>query len=142
MTDGVCVCVFLGAQSPKKVSDDIAKATGDWKGLKITCKLIVQNRQAAVEVVPSAAALIVRALKEPARDRKKEKNVKHNGNLTLDEVIAVAKTMKHRSMARTFTGTVKEILGTCVSVGCSVDGQGPRDIQSKIDAGEITIDEQ
>jgi len=125
--------------SPKKVSDDIAKATGDWKGLKITCKLIVQNRQATVEVVPSAAALIVKALKEPARDRKKEKNIKHNGNLTLDEVINVAKVMRPRSMARSFTGTVKEILGTCVSVGCSVDGQNPRDLQSKIDAGEIEL---
>jgi len=128
--------------SPKKVSDDIAKATGDWKGLKITVKLIVQNRQAAVEVVPSAAALIVKALKEPARDRKKEKNIKHNGNLTLDEVIHVAKVMRPRSMAKTFTGTVKEILGTCVSVGCSVDGQGPRDVQAKIDAGELVIPEQ
>uniref|UniRef100_A0A8C7WU56 Ribosomal protein L12 n=1 Tax=Oryzias sinensis TaxID=183150 RepID=A0A8C7WU56_9TELE len=34
--------------SPKKVGDDIAKATGDWKGLRITVKLTIQNRQAAV----------------------------------------------------------------------------------------------
>lgn len=56
------------------MSDDIAKATGDWKGLKITCRLVVQNRQAKVEVVPSAAALIIKALKEPPRDRKKVKH--------------------------------------------------------------------
>ena len=37
-------------------------------------KLIVQNRQAKVEVVPTAAALIIKALKEPPRDRKKQKN--------------------------------------------------------------------
>jgi hypothetical protein len=61
-------------QSPKKVGDDIAKGTSDWKGLKVTVKLTVQNRKATVAVVPSAAALIVRALKEPPRDRKKEKN--------------------------------------------------------------------
>ncbi|XP_040975690.1 60S ribosomal protein L12 isoform X3 [Aquila chrysaetos chrysaetos] len=30
--------------SPKKVGDDIAKATGDWKGLRITVKLTIQNR--------------------------------------------------------------------------------------------------
>lgn len=35
-------------QSPKKVGDDIAKATGDWKGLRITVKLTIQNRQAQV----------------------------------------------------------------------------------------------
>ena len=61
--------------SPKKVGDDIVKATqGEWKGLRVTCKLIVQNRQAKVEVVPSAGSLIIKALKEPPRDRKKVKN--------------------------------------------------------------------
>jgi len=61
-------------QSPKKVGDDIAKATKEWKGLKITVKLTIQNRQAQIEVVPTAASLIIRALKEPPRDRKKQKN--------------------------------------------------------------------
>ncbi len=51
--------------SPKKIGDDIAKGTQDWKGLKITVKLIIQNRQAKIEVVPSAASLLVKALKEP-----------------------------------------------------------------------------
>ncbi|KAF6212170.1 hypothetical protein GE061_012691 [Apolygus lucorum] len=67
--------------SPKKVGDDIAKATADWKGLKITVCLTIQNRQAAISVVPSAASLVIKALKEPPRDRKKNKNIKHNGNL-------------------------------------------------------------
>lgn len=57
--------------SPKKVGDDIMKATQDWKGLKVTVKLIIQNRQARVEVIPSASSLVIRALKEPPRDRKK-----------------------------------------------------------------------
>jgi len=30
---------------------------------------------------------------------------------------------------------VKEILGTCVSVGCSVDGKSPMDLQEAIDEG-------
>merc|ERR1712230_194277 len=59
--------------SPKKVGEDIAKATGDWKGLRVTIKLTIQNRQAAVSVVPSASSLVIRALKEPPRDRKKER---------------------------------------------------------------------
>merc|ERR1711918_104844 len=32
--------------SPKKVGDDIAKATKQWKGLRVTVKLICQNRVA------------------------------------------------------------------------------------------------
>jgi large subunit ribosomal protein L12e len=50
--------------SLKKVGDDIAKATGDWKGLRIAVKLTVQNRQARIEVVLSAWALIIKALRE------------------------------------------------------------------------------
>ncbi|KAI4570304.1 hypothetical protein MJG53_006281 [Ovis ammon polii x Ovis aries] len=71
--------------SPKTVSDDIAKATGDWKGLRVAVKLTIQNRQAQTEMVPSASALI-KALKEPPRDRKKQKNIKHSGNITFDEI--------------------------------------------------------
>jgi large subunit ribosomal protein L12e len=127
--------------SPKKVGDDIAKATGAWKGLKVTVKLSVQNRVATVEVVPSAAALVIRALKEPPRDRKKLKNIKHNGNLSLKDITAIAKEMRHRSNAKTLAGTVKEILGTCVSVGCTVNGEHPRNIQSQITEGTLDIPE-
>lgn len=53
----------LRSQSPKKVGEDIAKATGDWKGLRVTVQLTIQNRQAAVSVVPSASSLVIKALK-------------------------------------------------------------------------------
>jgi hypothetical protein len=91
------------------VGEDIQKATMDWKGQNITVKLTIINRQATAEVVPSASALIVKSLKEPLRDRKKVKNIKHNGNVTLDEIIATAKVMRGRSMSRELCGTVKEV---------------------------------
>ena len=50
-------------QSPKKVGEDIAKATSQWKGLRVTVQLTIQNRQATVAVVPSASSLVIRALK-------------------------------------------------------------------------------
>lgn len=127
--------------SPKKVGDDIAAATAGWKGLRVTVKLTVLNRKATVDVVPSAAALIIRALKEAPRDRKKEKNIKHNGDVSLDAITDIARQMRPRSLARTMTGTVLEILGTASSVGCTVDGEDPRTIQKSIQDGEITIDE-
>ncbi|KAL4824274.1 hypothetical protein H8958_017814 [Nasalis larvatus] len=115
--------------SPKKVGDDIAKATGDWKGLRITVKLTIQNRQAQIEVVTSASALIIKALKEPPRDRKKQKNIKHSGNITFDEIINIA--------PRELSGTIKEILGTAQSVGCNVDGHHPHDIIDDINSGAV-----
>ncbi|CAM9579202.1 unnamed protein product [Ascophyllum nodosum] len=128
--------------SPKKIGEDIQKNTMDWKGLPITVKLTIINRQATVAVVPAASSLILKALNEPPRDRKKVKHIKHDGNITLDQVIDIARTMRERSMARTLTGTVKEMLGTCNSVGCTVNGQSPRDIQSGISEGEIVIPDE
>ena len=58
------------------MGDDIAKATNDWKGMRVTVKLTVQNRNAKIDVIPSASSLVIKALKEPPRDRKKQKNSK------------------------------------------------------------------
>jgi hypothetical protein len=35
--------------------------------------------------------MVVKALKEPERDRKKVKHVKHSGNISLDEIIDIAR---------------------------------------------------
>ena len=115
----------------------VYSATSDWKGLRVTVKLTIQNRQAQVSVVPSASSLVVRALKEPPRDRKKEKNIKHSGNIPLDEIIEIARQMKFKSLSKTLKGGVKEILGTAFSVGCRVDGRSPKDISDDIENGEI-----
>ncbi|XP_023568865.1 60S ribosomal protein L12-like [Octodon degus] len=124
--------------SSKKVGDDIVKATGDWKGLRIiTVKLTIQNRQAQTEAVPSASALVIKALKEPPRDRKKQKNIKHSGNITFDETVNIARQMRHQSLARELSRTIKEILGTAQSVGCNVDSRHPHDIIDDINNGLV-----
>ncbi|XP_067911724.1 large ribosomal subunit protein uL11-like [Heterodontus francisci] len=122
--------------SPKKVCDDTAEATGDWKGLRITIKLTIQNQQAQIEVVPSASALIIKALKEPPRNRKKQKNIKHTGSITFDEVVNITRQMRHRSLVRELTGTVKENLGTAQSIGCNIDGKHPHSVIEDINQGK------
>ena len=107
------------------------------KGLRVTVKLTIQNRQAAVSVVPTASSLIIRALKEPPRDRKKEKNIKHSKSVALEEIIEIARTIRYKSFSKELKGTVKEVLGTAYSVGCQVDGQPPKVILERIDNGEI-----
>lgn len=140
--------------SPKKVGEDIAKATGEWvrpaesllfspfssyfqKGLRVTVKLHIQNRQAAVSVVPSASTLVIKALKEPPRDRKKEKNIKHTKSIELDKIIDIARTMRFKSLSKDLKGTVLQILGTAFSVGCQVDGRSPKDVSDDIKSGAI-----
>mmetsp|Transcript_15231 Transcript_15231/g.24282 ORF Transcript_15231/g.24282 Transcript_15231/m.24282 type:complete len:111 (+) Transcript_15231:760-1092(+) len=108
----------------------------------VTCKLTCQNRVATVTVVPSASTLILKALKEPPRDRKKVKHVKHSGNISLDEVVDVARQMRDRSMSKSLKGTIKEMLGTAFSVGCTVNGKSPKDLCEDIDNGEVSVPEK
>ena len=50
----------------------------------------------------------------------------------MDDIIEIARTMRERSCARTLAGTCKEILGTCQSVGCTVDHEDPQEITRKV----------
>jgi len=125
--------------SPKKVGDDIVKGTSAWKGIRITVRLTIQNRAAKVDVEPNATSLLIKELKEPLRDRKKTKNIKHSGNVSKDVLLKVARQMRSKSLAKEFKGTVKEILGTAFSIGCKVDGQDPRALQTKIDDDEYEL---
>jgi large subunit ribosomal protein L12e len=79
---------------------------------------------------------------EPPRDRKKEKNIKHSGNIELDEIFAIARTMRSKSLAKDLAGGVKEILGTAQSVGCTIDGKPPHDIIDAINDGEIEVPDE
>merc|ERR1712098_509811 len=75
--------------SPKKLGDDIAKATTDWKGMNVVVELSILNRQATVTVIPSASALIIRALNEPERPKGSDEPVVHDGNLSLEDVLEI-----------------------------------------------------
>jgi len=50
--------------------------------------------------------------------------------------------MRPKSYSAEFIGTVKEVLGTCVSVGCQVDGKSPKEIQAKLSKGDYNIPEE
>jgi large subunit ribosomal protein L12e len=126
----------------KKIGEDIQKATKDWKGLKVTCKLTVKNRVATVAVTPSVASRVIKALKEAPRDRKKVKNIKHNGNVTFAEILKIGKEAQGKSMAKSMKGCVLEVLGTAVSVGCTVDGEHPTKIQEAVAAGKLKVPEK
>ena len=126
--------------SPKKIGEDIQKNTMDWKGLRVTVRLRILNRKATVEVVPSASSLLIKCLNEPYCSRKdRDGPAVHDGNISLEQIIDVARQMRNRSMAKELAGTVKEMLGTAFSVGCTVDGEHPSDITEKINSGEIEI---
>merc|ERR1719240_537833 len=93
----------------------------------------MRNKSQALILGDIATSLIIKDLKEPLRDRKKTKNIKHSGNVTKDQFLNVVRQMRNKSQAKEFKGTAKEVLGTCFAVGCTVDGQQPRDLQDMVD---------
>ena len=79
------------------------------------------------------------------RDRKKEKNIKHDGNITLDQVIEIARTMRPAGRWRaSWKGTVFEMAATAYvsSVGCTVNGEAPMDIMQQIKDGELEVPDE
>ncbi|CAD7693487.1 unnamed protein product [Nyctereutes procyonoides] len=53
-------------------------------------KITPLGLEALTEVVPSSSALVIKALKKPPRDRKKQKTRKHSGNITFNEIVNIA----------------------------------------------------
>ena len=123
----------------KKVGEDIVKEGGKWKGIRVMVQLKCQNRAAEITVQPTSSALIIKELGGYERDRKKVKNVTHRGNLTLEQVKKIARAVEDKSLAKSLTGTVKSVLGTCLSIGCTVDKMSPKVVMQKINNGEIKI---
>uniref|UniRef100_A0A8P0NZ01 Large ribosomal subunit protein uL11 n=2 Tax=Canis lupus familiaris TaxID=9615 RepID=A0A8P0NZ01_CANLF len=126
--------------NPKEIKVMFLRCTGGEVGAtsalapKISC-------WAQIEVVPSTSSLIIKALKEPPRDRKKQKNIKHSGNITFDELVNIAQQTRHGSLAREHSRTIKEILGTAQSVGCNVGGCNYHDIIDEINSYAVECPE-
>ena len=126
----------------KKAGETISKGTQEYTNIRIYVKLSIQSREIKnVEVMPTCCAYIIKALKEPKRQRKKEKGAvfKHTGNLSFEQIKKIAENMRPKSLAREMKGTIKEVLGSCVAVGITVDGKSPKDVQKEVDAGKYKI---
>ncbi|MEM4603319.1 MAG: hypothetical protein QW842_05915, partial [Candidatus Nezhaarchaeales archaeon] len=57
------------------------------------------------------------------------------GNLSLEQVIKIALIKRPNLLAKTLKAATKEILGTCLSLGITVEGKNPKEVQKEIDAG-------
>ncbi|HEC96128.1 MAG TPA: 50S ribosomal protein L11 [Euryarchaeota archaeon] len=127
------------AQVVKAIND----ATKEYEGMKVPVKIIVDpaTRQFEIEVgTPPTSALILKEIgAEKGSSNPKTEKV---GDLTIEQVIKIAKLKKKDMLSYTLKNAVKEVLGTCVSMGVTVMGKDPREVQKMIDNGEIEIPEE
>ena len=115
----------------------INEVTKDYSGMKVPVKVIVDPDTKQFEVTvgtPTASALIVSELKiEKGSGTPSTAKV---GNLTIDQVMRIAKMKRPELLAKTLKGATKEILGVCVSMGVTAEGKDPREVQREIDEGK------
>ncbi len=118
------------------VVNKINEITKDYAGMKVPVKVSVDPEDKTFEVTvgtPTASALIVAELK--IEKGSGTPNTVKVGDLTMDQVIKIAKIKAAQLLAPDTKEATKELLGTCVSIGVTVEGKDPRDVQKEIDAG-------
>jgi len=114
----------------------INELTDSYAGMKVPVRIEVDPGTKAFDVsvgIPTTSALLVKELKITKGSG--TPNTQKVGNLTFEQLIDVTKLKQKELIAKDFKGCVKEVLGSCVSVGITVDGKVAQDIQKAIDDG-------
>ncbi|MGC8850027.1 MAG: 50S ribosomal protein L11 [Candidatus Bathyarchaeia archaeon] len=110
--------------------------TRDYGGMKVPVKVIVDvdTKDFEVEVgTPTASALIIKELKQEKGSGAPGSNF--IGDLSMDQVIRIARMKKPDLYAKTLKGAVKTILGACQSMGVKVEGKEAKLVSKDLDQG-------
>jgi len=121
----------------KDVVDAVNEKTMLFKGLTVPVRIECDPETKQFEIfveTPSTASLLLKELGiEKGSINSSEKK---SGDLTLDQVLTVVNAKKGIFLAKNFKNAVKTVLGTALSIGATVEGSDPREIQKGIDAGD------
>jgi len=119
------------------IVNKINEVTKNYAGMKVPVKITVDTETKQFEVnvgTPTTSALIVSELgiSKGSGAPKTEKV----GNLSMAQVVHVANIKRSKLLARDLRAAVKEVLGSCVSMGVTVEDKDPREVQKEIGEGK------
>lgn len=120
-----------------QVVADINKKTADFKGMKVPVKVIVDTETKAYEIIigtPPASQLIKSELgiKKGSATPDKE----YVADMSIAQIKKVARMKFDALLANDLSAAVREIAGTCYSLGIKVDGKVPREFIADVKAGK------
>jgi len=121
-----------------QVINAINDKTRVFEGMKVPVKVLIDpgTKSFTIEVgTPPASALILKQV--GAEKGSGNPRTSKIGDLTIDQAVLVAKQKGDALLGKSLKMKVKEILGTCVSMGVTVEGMDPREAQKAIDAGKF-----
>ena len=120
---------------------EIVKAINDrtksFEGMKVPVKLVIDTKTKAYSIeigTPPTSALIKKEL--GAEKGSGEAGKTRIGNLSIAQAIKIANMKADGMLAKDPKGRVLEVVGTCVSMGVTVDGKSPKDITKDIREGK------
>ncbi|MCX8195310.1 MAG: 50S ribosomal protein L11 [Candidatus Micrarchaeota archaeon] len=121
------------------IIDEINKRTSAFAGLKVPVKVIVDKATKKFEIEvgsPSTGELLKKELGVEKGRKGGPEDPKVIGNLSFGQVVKVAKMKGEGSLVKNLKNGVKEVLGTCVSLGITVEGKDAREIIAQVNAGK------
>jgi len=119
------------------IVNKINELTSSYAGMRVPVKIIVDvdTKEFEIEVgMPTTSALIVK--EAGIQKGSGAPNTETVGNISFDQVLKIAKIKMPGLLARDLKAAVKEIVGTCLSMGVTVDQKNPKDVLREIDEGK------
>lgn len=117
---------------------EINKKTASFAGMQVPVKIIVETEDRSFEIevgTPPVSAL----LKKEAGVDKASPNPQTDyvADLRIEQVIKIAKSKENVMLGRNLQARVKQIVGSCDSMGLLVEGMPPREAVASINAGRF-----
>jgi large subunit ribosomal protein L11 len=121
----------------KTIVDEINKITAAYDGMQVPVKVIVEDDKSfTLEVgTPPTASLILKELGvEKGAGNPGSETI---GNLSMEQVVKIVE-MKHTNLlSYTLKNRAKEIIGTCTTLGATIENMTPKEAQKAIDEGKF-----
>lgn len=119
------------------VIQKVNEATKEYKGMKVPVEIDINADTKAITVKvlsPPVSGLLKKELGiETGSGMHKKTNV---GNISVEQIISIAKTKMPDMLAKDMKAAVKTIVGTCGSLGILVENKLAIEVQQEIDAGK------
>jgi len=119
-----------------EVISKINEATKEFKGLQVPVKIVVdtETRKYEIEVgLPPTSSLLKREANIEIAKRTKPDEVV--GNVTMEQIIKVAKMKMKDLNTNNLKSAVKMVLGTALSLGLTVNNRNPKELIKEVDQG-------
>lgn len=119
-----------------QVVTKINEETQAFAGLKVPVEIVVDQETKQFEIIvgiPPTSALILKEIGAPKGSG--EAGSTTVGNLTIDQLKAVAKAKAADLSALTMKTAAMVVSGTCVSMGVTVEGKPAKDFQKEVREG-------